>query len=409
MSPESPQFDRLWNNATVATMTTGGVPYGLLEHGAIGIRDGRISWVGPAAELPPSCCDAATTLDCGQQLVTPGLIDCHTHLVYAGNRAREFEMRLNGATYEELSRAGGGINSTVSSTRGASVEALVDLARPRVERLMQDGVTTVEIKSGYGLTTADELKMLHAARLLDNLPVTVKTSFLGAHALPPEYANDKDGYIDLVCHEMLPAVIDSGLADAVDGFCEGIAFDVAQMERVFDVAQAAGLPIKLHAEQLSDLNGAAMAARRGALSVDHLEYLSHAGVNRLVENSTVAVLLPGAFFCLRETQLPPIEALRQAGVPIALASDQNPGSSPVGSLTLMLGMGCTLFQLTPEESLAGVTRHAAQALGLTADIGTIETGKRADLVLWHVNHPAELSYRLGDLACQKVLYGGCEK
>ncbi|MBS34936.1 MAG: imidazolonepropionase [Thiotrichales bacterium] len=409
MSPETPQFDRLWSNATVATMTPGGVPYGLLERAAIGIRDGRISWVGPAAELPPSCCDAATTLDCGQQLVTPGLIDCHTHLVYAGNRAREFEMRLNGATYEELSRAGGGINSTVSSTRGASVEALVDLARPRVERLMQDGVTTVEIKSGYGLTTADELKMLQAARLLGNLPVTVKTSFLGAHALPPEYANDKDGYIDLVCHEMLPAVIDSGLADAVDGFCEGIAFDVAQMERVFDVAQAAGLPIKLHAEQLSDLNGAAMAARRGALSVDHLEYLSHAGVNRLVENSTVAVLLPGAFFCLRETQLPPIEALRQAGVPIALASDQNPGSSPVGSLTLMLGMGCTLFQLTPEESLAGVTRHAAQALGLAADIGTIETGKRADLVLWQVNHPAELSYRLGDLACQKVLYGGCEK
>jgi len=393
----------------VATMTTGGVPYGLLERSAIGIRDGRISWVGPAAELPPSCCDAATTLDCGQQLVTPGLIDCHTHLVYAGNRAREFEMRLNGATYEELSRAGGGINSTVSSTRGTSVEALVDLARPRVERLMQDGVTTVEIKSGYGLTTADELKMLQAARLLDSLPVTVKTSFLGAHALPPEYANDKDGYIDLVCREMLPAVIDSGLADAVDGFCEGIAFDVAQMERVFDVAQAAGLPIKLHAEQLSDLNGAAMAARRGALSVDHLEYLSHADVNRLVENSTVAVLLPGAFFCLRETQLPPIEALRQAGVPIALASDQNPGSSPVGSLTLMLGMGCTLFQLTPEESLAGVTRHAAQALGLAADIGTIETGKRADLVLWQVKHPAELSYRLGDLACQKVLYGGCEK
>jgi len=393
----------------VATMTTGGVPYGLLERSAIGIRDGRISWVGPAAELPPSCCDAATTLDCGQQLVTPGLIDCHTHLVYAGNRAREFEMRLNGATYEELSRAGGGINSTVSSTRGTSVEALVDLARPRVERLMQDGVTTVEIKSGYGLTTADELKMLQAARLLDSLPVTVKTSFLGAHALPPEYANDKDGYIDLVCREMLPAVIDSGLADAVDGFCEGIAFDVAQMERVFDVAQAAGLPIKLHAEQLSDLNGAAMAARRGALSVDHLEYLSHADVNRLVENSTVAVLLPGAFFCLRETQLPPIEALRQAGVPIALASDQNPGSSPVGSLTLMLGMGCTLFQLTPEESLAGVTRHAAQALGLAADIGTIETGKRADLVLWQVNHPAELSYRLGDLVCQKVLYGGCEK
>ena len=393
----------------MATMTTGGVPYGLLERSAIGIRDGRISWVGPAAELPPSCCDAATTLDCGQQLVTPGLIDCHTHLVYAGNRAREFEMRLNGATYEELSRAGGGINSTVSSTRGTSVEALVDLARPRVERLMQDGVTTVEIKSGYGLTTADELKMLQAARLLDSLPVTVKTSFLGAHALPPEYANDKDGYIDLVCREMLPAVIDSGLADAVDGFCEGIAFDVAQMERVFDVAQAAGLPIKLHAEQLSDLNGAAMAARRGALSVDHLEYLSHADVNRLVENSTVAVLLPGAFFCLRETQLPPIEALRQAGVPIALASDQNPGSSPVGSLTLMLGMGCTLFQLTPEESLAGVTRHAAQALGLAADIGTIETGKRADLVLWQVKHPAELSYRLGDLACQKVLYGGCEK
>lgn len=409
MSPEPPQFDRLWSNATVATMTTGGVPYGLLERSAIGIRDGRISWVGPAAELPPSCCDAATTLDCGQQLVTPGLIDCHTHLVYAGNRAREFEMRLNGATYEELSRAGGGINSTVSSTRGTSVEALVDLARPRVERLMQDGVTTVEIKSGYGLTTADELKMLQAARLLDSLPVTVKTSFLGAHALPPEYANDKDGYIDLVCREMLPAVIDSGLADAVDGFCEGIAFDVAQMERVFDVAQAAGLSIKLHAEQLSDLNGAAMAARRGALSVDHLEYLSHADVNRLVENSTVAVLLPGAFFCLRETQLPPIEALRQAGVPIALASDQNPGSSPVGSLTLMLGMGCTLFQLTPEESLAGVTRHAAQALGLAADIGTIETGKRADLVLWQVKHPAELSYRLGDLACQKVLYGGCEK
>ena len=407
MPDNATQWDHLWTNARVATMTASTTPYGLVEAGAVATKGENIAWVGAMADLPgaPQTL-AANVEDCAGRLVTPGLIDCHTHLVHGGNRAKEFEMRLNGATYEELSRAGGGINSTVLSTRAASEDELYDLAVPRVARLMADGVTTVEVKSGYGLSTTDEMKMLKAARRLAGLPVTIKTTFLGAHALPPEFAGRKDAYIDVVCEEMLPAVAQHQLADAVDGFCEGIAFDVSQMERVFDVADHYQLPIKLHAEQLSNCHGAAMAAKRGALSVDHLEYLDDADARLLGEHDTVAVLLPGAFFCLREKQLPPLAALRSAGVPIAISTDENPGSSPVCSLLLMLGMAATLFQLTPEESLAGVTRHAAKALGMAETVGTLEVGKRADLVLWKVNEPAELSYRLGDDPCGKVLFGG---
>jgi imidazolonepropionase len=403
----TPRWEHLWVNAQLATMCPGQTAYGMMEGAAVATSGDRITWIGSMASLPGDPSQLAQhVVDCAGHLVTPGLIDCHTHLVHGGNRAREFEMRLNGATYEELSRAGGGINSTVRHTREASEDELHELAVPRVRRLMADGVTTVEVKSGYGLSTEDESKMLRAARRLSALPVTVKTTFLGAHAMPDEYSGRKDAYIDLVCQEMLPAAVEAGLADAVDGFCEGIGFDLAQMERVFDAADHHKLPIKLHAEQLSNCHGAAMAARRGALSVDHLEYLDEPDTQVLAEHGTVAVLLPGAFFCLREKQLPPIAALRAAGVPIAISTDENPGSSPVGSLLLMLGMGCTLFQLTPEETLAGVTRHAASALGLQDDIGTLEVGKRADLVLWHVREAAELSYRLGDDPCNKVLYGG---
>lgn len=316
-------------------------------------------------------------------------------------------MRLNGASYEEIARAGGGIVSTVSATRNASADELYDQALTRLQGLMNEGVTTVEIKSGYGLNREDELKMLRVARQLgDNNPVTVVTSFLGAHTTPIEFKGNDDGYIDLVCNEVLPAVIAEGLADAVDAFCEGIAFTPEQVARVFDAAAANKLPIKLHAEQLSDLKGAVMAAQRGALSVDHIEYLAESDVPALAENDTVAVLLPGAFYTLHETQLPPIAVLRQHGVPIAIASDSNPGSSPVASLVLMLNMACTLFRLTPEESLAGVTRHAAQALGLGDRLGTLEVGKQADMVLWKANEPAELSYRVGGNPCQQVMVAG---
>ena len=407
MTEKTTKWDQLWVNARIATMCAGTTAYGMIERGAIATQGDRIAWLGNMTDLTDEPSQLAHNVEeCGGCLVTPGLIDCHTHIVHAGNRAREFEMRLNGATYEELSRAGGGINSTVVSTREASEDELHALAVPRVQRLMVDGVTTIEVKSGYGLSTEHESKMLKAARRLSTLPITVKTTFLGAHALPAEYDGRKDAYIDVVCEEMLPAAAQAGLADAVDGFCEGIGFELAQMERVFDVAEQYRLPIKLHAEQLSNCHGAVMAARRGALSVDHLEYLDENDAQLLAEHGTVAVLLPGAFFCLREKQLPPIAALRAAGVPIAISTDENPGSSPVCSLLLMLGMACTLFQLTPEETLTGVTRHAATALGLQDDIGTLEVGKRADLVRWRVTEPAELSYRLGDDPCDKVLYGG---
>ena len=401
-------WDTLWINARLATMTVGDAPYGLMEDAALAVQDGVITWLGPMSDLPPDAiANCRDVLDCGGRLVSPGLIDCHTHLVYAGDRAQEFELRLNGASYAEIARAGGGIKSTVNATREADEDTLFEQSLPRLRRLMADGVTTVEIKSGYGLNTDVECRMLRVARRLgEATPVTVRTSFLGAHALPAEYTGQPDAYIDQVCTDMLPAAAEAGLVDAVDAFCEGIGFSPEQVERVFQAARARGLPVKLHAEQLSNLRGAVLAADYDALSVDHLEFLDPADVPQLAAHGTVAVLLPGAFYCLRETQLPPIDALRQHGVPMAIASDCNPGSSPVTSLLLMLSMGCTLFGLTPEEALAGVTRNAATALGLADEIGTLAPGKRADLVLWRARSPAELAYRIGDQMCDTVLYAG---
>lgn len=379
----------------LAAMTAGGAPYGLVEDAAVAIEDGRIVFAGERAALPQGWSDAPAQ-DYGGRLATPALIDCHTHIVYGGHRAREFEMRLQGASYEEVARAGGGIVSTVSATRELSEDALVAGALPRLDALIAEGVATVEIKSGYGLTVADELKMLRAARRLGQLrPVRVKTTYLAAHALPPEYKGRANAYIDDVVLPGMDAAHEEGLVDAVDGFCEGIAFSRDEMARVFDHADKLGLPVKLHAEQLSNLGGARLAASHGALSADHLEYLDEDGVAAMAEAGSVAVLLPGAFYTLRETQLPPVDALRRAGVPIAVATDCNPGSSPLASLLLTLNMACTLFRLTPEEALAGATREAARALGLAGEIGTIEPGKRAELVVWDVEHPAELAYRIG--------------
>lgn len=384
--------DRLWKDARLATMAGDGL--GLVEDGLIAALDGRILHAGPAAAAPHF--DAAETIGCDGRWITPGLIDCHTHLIHAGNRAHEFELRLAGASYEEIARAGGGIVSTMKATREASEDALIASALPRLDALIAEGATTVEIKSGYGLTCEDELKMLRAARRLgDERPVRIATTFLGAHALPPEYAGDADGYIDAVCAEMMPAVALEGLADAVDAFCEGIGFTPAQTQRVFDAAAAHGLPVKLHAEQLSNLHGAALAARAGALSADHLEYLDEAGIAAMAAADTVATLLPGAYYFVRETHLPPIDALRAAGVPIALATDCNPGTSPLSSLLLVMNMGATLFRLTVDECLAGVTRNAARALGLAGEIGTIEAGKSCDLAIWDIERPAELVYRMG--------------
>ncbi len=401
-------WDALWYNAQLATMSDVDTPFGLQGDAAVAVANGRIIWIGKTGEISPAAfASCPSKLDCKGQLVTPGLIDCHTHLVYGGHRAREFEQRLNGASYEEIARSGGGIVSTVSATRSATSDELMRQATPRLQGLIAEGVTTVEIKSGYGLNTVDEIKMLRVARTLGkNYSVDVITSFLGAHTVPTEFAGRDDAYIDLVCEEMLPAVVAENLADAVDAFCEGIAFSPEQVARVFDAAKAHQLPIKLHAEQLSDLKGAVMAAKRQALSVDHIEYLAAEDVPVLAEHGTVAVLLPGAFYCLKETQLPPISALREHGVPIAIASDSNPGSSPVGSLLLMLNMACRFFGLTPEEALAGVTRNAARALGIDAEVGSVEIGKRADMVLWDAFEPAELSYRIGGNPCSRVMYKG---
>jgi imidazolonepropionase len=379
--------DRLWRNARLATMVEGA---DAIEDGAVAAVDGRIVYVGPADEAP----HASVEIDCEGRWITPGLIDCHTHLVYAGNRARELELRLEGASYEEIARAGGGIVSTMAATRAASEEALIAASLPRLDALLREGVTTIEIKSGYGLTLADERKMLRAARALeDRRAVRVVTTFLGAHALPPEYRDDQDGYVDLVCDTMIPAL--APLADAVDAFCEGIGFTRAQTERVFNAAAAHGLPVKLHAEQLSNQHGAALAAEHRALSADHLEHLDEAGVAAMAGAGSVAVLLPGAFYFMRETKLPPVEALRAAGVPIAIATDCNPGTSPLTSLLLTMNMGATLFRLTVEECLAGVTRNAAKALGLGHRIGTLEVGKACDLAVWDIDSPAELVYRIG--------------
>jgi imidazolonepropionase len=388
------RFDTIWLDARLATLEPGRPGLGVIERGAVAAKDGRIAFAGPAAELPAGW-DAAKRVGLDGRWVTPGLIDCHTHLVYAGDRAHEFELRLAGATYEEIARAGGGIVSTVKATRAASEDALVAATLPRLDHLIAEGVTTVEIKSGYGLERETEARMLRAARrLAGERDVEVVTSFLGAHALPPEANGDKERFIDEVC-AMIPAIAREKLADAVDAFCEGIAFSPEQTARVFRAAQAAGLPVKLHADQLSNLHGARLAAEHGALSADHLEYTDEDGVAAMAGAGTVAVLLPGAFYVLREKQLPPVEALRRHGVPIALATDSNPGTSPITSLLLTMNMAATLFRLTVDEALAGVTREAARALGRLSDVGTLESGKRCDLAVWDIERPAELVYRIG--------------
>jgi imidazolonepropionase len=383
--------DTLWLNARLLTMVPGAAP---VADGVIAATGGRIIYAGPRAATPRF--EASKQIDCGHRWITPALIDAHTHLVHAGNRAREFELRLAGASYEEIARAGGGIVATVRATRAASEDELVASALPRLDALLAEGVGTVEIKSGYGLDLASELKMLRAARRLGELrAVRVVTTFLGAHAVPPEYAGDADGYIALVCDQMLPAIAAEGMADAVDGFCEGIGFTPAQIDRVFAAATAFGLPVKLHAEQLSNLGGAALAARYGALSADHLEHLDDVGVAAMAAAGTVAMLLPGAYYFCRETQAPPVAALRAAGVPIALATDCNPGTSPLTSLLLAMNMGATCFRLTAAECLAAVTLNAARALGLAHECGSLEAGKSCDLALWDIDEPAELVYRMG--------------
>ncbi len=401
-------WDSLWTNARIATMAAvSDDPYGAIEDGVIAVAGGEIAWIGAAADLDRAQVQGVPAHDAGGAWIVPGLIDCHTHAVYGGNRAAEFEQRLNGATYAEVAQSGGGIVSTVRATRQASVDELVESALPRLRAILGEGVTTIEIKSGYGLDTATERRMLQAARRIpDHLPVDVETTFLGAHALPPEFAGDADGYIDLVCREMIPAVAEAGEADAVDAFCESIGFTRAQTERVFRAAHDCDLPVKLHAEQLSDLGGAALVAEYGGLSADHLEYASEDGVRALAEAGTVAVLLPGAFYYLRETQLPPVDLFRAHGVGMALSTDCNPGSSPVTSLLLMLNMACTLFRLTPAEALAGATREAARALGRQDRIGTLEPGKAADFALWDIGSPGELAYPAGFNPCRAVVKNG---
>jgi imidazolonepropionase len=394
MAGTSMLCDRLWRNARLATMVPGESPYGAIDDGLIATHGGRIVFAGPNRDAPAF--DAVETIDCEGRWITPGLIDCHTHLVYGGDRAHEFELRLEGASYEEIARAGGGILSTVKATRSASEAELFAAADRRLSALMAEGVTTVEIKSGYGLEIEAETKCLRVARRLGReRDVGVRTTFLGAHAVPPEFKGRSGDYAALVAGAMLDAVASENLADAVDVFCEGIAFSPEESARVFNAAKARGLAIKVHAEQLSNLGGAKLAAGMGALSADHLEYLDEAGVIAMREAGTVAVILPGAFYFLRETKVPPIALLRQHGVPIALATDANPGSSPLTSPLLVMNMACTLFRLTPEEALAGLTRNAAQALGLQDETGTLEAGKACDLAIWEIERPAELAYRIG--------------
>ncbi|WP_353640888.1 imidazolonepropionase [Mesorhizobium sp. WSM2239] len=387
---------RIWRNARLATMSPSLPGLGVINDGAIVAREGRIVFAGPAAETPAALARDAEIIDCGGRWITPGLIDCHTHLVHAGNRANEFEMRLAGATYEEVARAGGGIVSSVKALRAASEDDLVRETLPRLDALINEGVTTVEIKSGYGLDLENEQKSLRAARRMgEERAVTVRTTFLGAHALPLEASGDKPAYIDLVAKKMLPAIAAAGLADAVDGFCEGIAFSPEEMSRVFEAAKALGLPVKLHADQLSNLHGAALAASFGALSADHLEYTDEAGAAAMAKASTVAVMLPGAFYFIRETKKPPIDIFRRHGVKMAVATDCNPGTSPLTSVLLTMNMAATLFGMTVEECLLGVTRHAAAALGMSGEAGSLEAGKWADLAIWDIEAPAELVYRMG--------------
>ena len=388
-----PLFDTVWRNARLATLAPSAAGLGVVERGAVASRAGRIAYAGPEHDLPSP--GATETVDCGGRWITPGLVDCHTHLVYAGNRAAEFEQRLAGVSYAEIARAGGGIARSVVATREASLERLVAETLPRLDALIAEGVTTVEVKSGYGLDTLNEAKQLRAARrLAERRPVGIATTFLGAHALPPG-SGDKEAYIAQVCDEMLPAIAAEGLADAVDAFCEGIAFSPEQAARVFATARRHGLPVKLHADQLSNGGGARLAAEHGALSADHLEYTDEDGIAAMAQAGTVAVLLPGAFYFIRETQAPPVALFRRHGVPMALATDSNPGTSPLASLLLAMNMGATLFRMTVEECIAGTTREAARALGLLDQVGTLETGKRCDLAVWSVGTLAELVYRIG--------------
>jgi imidazolonepropionase len=398
-------FTTLLTNVRLATMREH-AGYGIVPDAALGIRDGRIVWLGMRRDLPRDLGGTARKIDCGGRWATPGLVDCHTHLVYAGNRASEFERRLEGVSYAEIAAAGGGIQSTVKATRAASPESLAASSASRLDAMTRQGVTTVEIKSGYGLDTATELKQLRVARELASAAnVDVRTTLLAAHALPTEFAGRADAYIDYVCADTLPAAAREGLVDAVDAFCETIGFTPQQTRRVFDAAVARGLPVKLHADQLSDGDGAALAAAYKALSADHLEYANEAGIAAMERAGTVAVLLPGAFYALRETRMPPLDALRRHHVPVAISTDCNPGTSPATSLPLMMNMACTLFRMTPRDALAGVTRHAARALGLL-DRGTLAVGQRADIALWDIDEPAELAYRIGGEACAGVIFEG---
>lgn len=403
------QFDALWYNVHVATMDPRlGGPYGEIRDAVLAIAGGKIAFVGAKSDLPAF--DPLTTPTYNGQggWILPGFIDCHTHLIYAGSRANEFEMRLNGASYQDIAAAGGGIRATVAATRAASHEELFVLGKDRLNALLAQGVTTVEIKSGYGLDTANERKMLEVARLLaGHHPIDICTTFLGAHALPAEFAGDSEGYLDLVVGTMLPELHSAGLVDAVDVFCEGIGFSVAQSRRLFEKARALGLPVKAHAEQLSSLGGASLVAEFGGLSADHIEYLTEADVAAMAKAGTVAVLLPGAYYFLRETKMPPIELLRRYQVPMAVSTDLNPGTSPLCQLPLMLNMACTLFRLTPAEALAGVTRHAAMALGL-ADRGTLVAGQQADFALYQISQPAELCYQLGVSQLKQLIIKGKE-
>ncbi len=399
-------WDTLWIDANLATMVPGAKPYGAMERGAIAAKDGRIAWVGWAADLPGEPEKLAREVrTCDGAWITPGLVDCHTHLVFGGDRAREFELRLEGASYEEIARAGGGIVSTVAATRAATKDELVASAVRRLAGLTREGVTTVETKSGYGLDLETELKQLEAAGELAK-GVRVKRTFLGLHALPPEFHDDRAAYVQLVADVMVPAIAAAGVADAVDAFCEGIGFSADEVEYVFSAALEHGLDIKLHAEQLSNMHGAALAARHNALSADHLEYLDDVGVAAMARAGVVAVLLPAAFYFLRETKLPPVAKLRAAGVPMAVATDCNPGTSPLASPLLALNMACTLFRMTPEEALAGMTREGARALGLADEIGTLEIGKAADLAVWNIGKPAELSYWLGAPLLRERVFAG---
>ncbi len=398
-------WDLLLTDANIATMVAEGPAYGAIQDAALAIADGNIAWLGAAQDLPEA--NIAETRSLQGRWITPALIDCHTHLVFAGNRAQEFEQRLKGASYEEIARAGGGIMSTVNATRDASTGTLLSQTQARLQTLRAEGCATVEIKSGYGLNLESELRLLEVVRELErNAGISISSTFLGAHAIPTEFKNDSDGYIDLVCNEMMPAVVERELADAVDAYCETIAFSTAQIARVFESARACGLPVKLHADQLSDGGGAALAAEFSALSADHLEYTTDSGTDALAQAGTVAVLLPGAFLTLGETQVPPIEQLRDKRVPIAIATDCNPGTSPVCSLRTTMSLATSLFKLTPEECLAGATRNAATALGLEADRGTLETGKRADLAIWDIDHPQVLSYWIGTNELSELFVAG---